>query len=211
MVLPIDPPPPPPPPPPPYPSADVVAAARTNGFAVASLVCSLAVFFFCGVSSILAIVFGHIARRQIKKSGERGAGMALAGLIIGYATLALAIVGFGALIAFGIFASHDNGTARSEARDLEHRIVAVSQLRGAPTRDARVLARALPGDCCFAHFTLGASGVDAHGATKPELDRVGWRIQVEAPYGGEPASGSACLTIPTSGVVRVHDVRSGRC
>jgi peptidyl-prolyl cis-trans isomerase B (cyclophilin B) len=45
--------------------------------AIAALVCSL----FCAP---LGIIFGHIARSQIKRSGEGGRGLALAGLIIGY-------------------------------------------------------------------------------------------------------------------------------
>ncbi len=42
--------------------------------------------------AIPAIVFGHVARRQIKRTGEQGAGLALAGLILGWATVILAIV-----------------------------------------------------------------------------------------------------------------------
>ena len=36
--------------------------------------------------AILAVVFGHVARAQIRKSAgrQKGAGMALAGLILGY-------------------------------------------------------------------------------------------------------------------------------
>ena len=79
VAAPIPPPPPPPPP---------VAGPGTNGFAVASLVCSIATTMICGIGSILGIVFGHVARRQIKRTGEGGAGLALAGLIIGYLGLA---------------------------------------------------------------------------------------------------------------------------
>ncbi|MBI2704200.1 MAG: DUF4190 domain-containing protein [Actinobacteria bacterium] len=62
-------------------------APRTNGLAVASLVCSL-IGLACGgpFLSIPAVVMGHMARRQIRNSGgaEQGEGIALAGLIIGY-------------------------------------------------------------------------------------------------------------------------------
>lgn len=57
--------------------------------------------FFVG---LVGIICGHIALRQIKRSGERGHGFALAGTIIGYATLALELVAIGFLILFGIFA-----------------------------------------------------------------------------------------------------------
>ena len=39
---------------------------------------------FCGITSILGIIFGHIAKSQIAQTGEQGEGMALAGLILGY-------------------------------------------------------------------------------------------------------------------------------
>ena len=60
--------------------------------AVASLVCGLVWMFFLG--SVLAVVFGHVARAQIRRSGgwERGAGMALAGLALGYLMLALLVI-----------------------------------------------------------------------------------------------------------------------
>jgi uncharacterized membrane protein YidH (DUF202 family) len=61
----------------------------TNGLAIASLVLSLVGVSFIG--SILGIIFGHIARSQIRRTGERGAGLALAGLIIGYVTIGLLV------------------------------------------------------------------------------------------------------------------------
>jgi hypothetical protein len=66
--------------------------ARTNGFAIASLACGLAQFVFGPIATIPAIVFGHMARSQIKRTGEQGAGLALAGLILGWATVILAIL-----------------------------------------------------------------------------------------------------------------------
>lgn len=49
----------------------------TNAMAVASLVCA---FIFAP----LAIVFGHLSLSQMKRTGEQGRGMAVAGLVIGY-------------------------------------------------------------------------------------------------------------------------------
>ena len=60
-------------------------ADRTNRLAVASLVCGLAQFVVPLPASILAIVFGHIARGQIRRTGEKGDGLALAGLALGWA------------------------------------------------------------------------------------------------------------------------------
>jgi hypothetical protein len=75
-------------------TASTVAApaAKTNGLAIASLACGLAQFVFGPMAAIPAIVLGHVARHQIKRTGEQGAGLALAGLILGWAVVILAIV-----------------------------------------------------------------------------------------------------------------------
>jgi hypothetical protein len=70
----------------------VTPVAKTNGLAIASLACGLAQFVFGPLATIPAIVFGHVARHQIKRTGEQGAGLALAGLILGWATVILGIV-----------------------------------------------------------------------------------------------------------------------
>jgi hypothetical protein len=67
-----------------YYGASVPVAPPTNGMATASLVCGLIGFFACGVTSILAIIFGHVSLSQIKRTGEGGHGMAVTGLILGY-------------------------------------------------------------------------------------------------------------------------------
>jgi Domain of unknown function (DUF4190) len=56
--------------------------AGTNGMAIASFVCSL-VGYSCGVGLILGVIFGFVALSQIKRSGQNGRGMAIAGIIIG--------------------------------------------------------------------------------------------------------------------------------
>jgi hypothetical protein len=71
----------------------VVPAAPTNGMAIASLVCGvLGWVMFPVVAPILAVIFGHIARGQIRQTGEGGGGMALAGLLLGYINLALCLL-----------------------------------------------------------------------------------------------------------------------
>ena len=49
----------------------------TNVMAILSLV-------FAFVFAPLGIVFGHIAKNQIRRTGEAGSGLATAGLVIGY-------------------------------------------------------------------------------------------------------------------------------
>lgn len=77
-----------------YPPQYVPGMNPTNPLAIASLVLSLV-----GVS-VIAVILGHIALAQIKRSNgyERGHGLAVAGLIIGYAE-----IGIGLIIAIGFF------------------------------------------------------------------------------------------------------------
>ncbi|MDX6742710.1 DUF4190 domain-containing protein [Actinocorallia sp. A-T 12471] len=58
---------------------------RMNPYAVAALVCGL--LWACWLGSLLAVVFGHLALRQIARRDERGRGLALAGLVVGYLSL----------------------------------------------------------------------------------------------------------------------------
>lgn len=69
----------------------------TNGMAIASLVCA---FLFAP----LGIVFGHVSMSQIKRTGEQGRGMAIAGLVIGYVLTILTILVVVATIVFAAFA-----------------------------------------------------------------------------------------------------------
>ena len=50
----------------------VTPLAKTNQLAIASLACGLAQFMFGPVVAIPAIVFGHVARHQIKAPENRG-------------------------------------------------------------------------------------------------------------------------------------------
>ncbi len=73
----------------------VRSAPGTNGLAIASLVVGLLWMWWIG--SVLAVVFGHVALKQIARSetGQGGRGMAIAGLVLGYiglATLLAAII-----------------------------------------------------------------------------------------------------------------------
>ena len=72
--------------------------AGTNALAIASLISSFTGLLCC-VGSIVAIVLGAIAVRQIKRTGQDGFGLAVAGIVIGIATLGVTLV-------FLIFAMH---------------------------------------------------------------------------------------------------------
>jgi hypothetical protein len=66
--------------------------AGTNGYAMASFACGIAQLMFGPFATIPAIVFGHMARGQIRRTGERGAGLALAGLVLGWGAVVLGII-----------------------------------------------------------------------------------------------------------------------
>jgi uncharacterized membrane protein len=57
---------------------------RTNPLAAAALACGVAGFLTGGLTSIPAIVMAHMARGQIRRTGEQGKGLALTGLILGW-------------------------------------------------------------------------------------------------------------------------------
>lgn len=77
------------------------APSKVNGFAIASMVLGIVWIYWIG--SILAVVFGHIALRQIQESNDTqsGRGMAIAGLVLGY--VGIAIVGL--IIVFVVIGS----------------------------------------------------------------------------------------------------------
>ena len=70
-------------------------ARKTNGLAVASLILSIVGFLWLLplIGSLAGAIMGHIALGQIKRTGESGRGMALAGVIIGWAGVALVVLG----------------------------------------------------------------------------------------------------------------------
>jgi hypothetical protein len=55
---------------------------RTNGMAIASMVLGIVWIYWIG--SILALIFGYVARKQIRERHEGGDGMATAGIVLGW-------------------------------------------------------------------------------------------------------------------------------
>jgi hypothetical protein len=80
-----------------YPSAPAAGVqSSTNGLAIASLVTSLV------GASLIGIVLGHMAQKQIRVSGQQGSGLAMAGLVIGYLGLAVGFVIFAISFSAGL-------------------------------------------------------------------------------------------------------------
>ena len=77
----------------------------TNGLAIASLVLSILTLF--GIGSILGIIFGFVSRGQIRRSNgaQKGAGLALAGIIVSFVTLSLVLLAVAIPTFLGVRAS----------------------------------------------------------------------------------------------------------
>jgi Domain of unknown function (DUF1707)/Domain of unknown function (DUF4190) len=78
-----------------YHPAPPAVADGTNSMAIASMVLGVAEFFTAGLTAIPAVICGHIARRQMRQTLQRGDGLATGGLVLGY----MAIIFWSVLIA----------------------------------------------------------------------------------------------------------------
>jgi Domain of unknown function (DUF1707)/Domain of unknown function (DUF4190) len=81
-----------------WPVAVYQPPATTNSLARASLVLGVAEFFTMGLTAIPAIICGHMAKREMRQTGQRGDGLATSGLVLGY----MAVIFWGILIALSI-------------------------------------------------------------------------------------------------------------
>jgi len=70
----------------------------TNSLARASLILGVAEFFSMGLTAIPAVICGHLAKSEMRQTGQRGDGMATAGLVLGY----MAIIFWGIVVVLAI-------------------------------------------------------------------------------------------------------------
>jgi uncharacterized membrane protein len=70
----------------------VAPAPGTNALAVASLVCGLAQPFTAGLTMIPAVILGHVAHSQIRRTGERGGAAATVGLVLGWIGISVVVL-----------------------------------------------------------------------------------------------------------------------
>ncbi len=77
------------------------ATVKTNTLAILALIGSILGFVWILpiIGSLAGAIMGHISLNQITRSGEKGRGMALAGVIVGWAGLGLFILGILVLVA----------------------------------------------------------------------------------------------------------------
>jgi Domain of unknown function (DUF4190) len=83
-------------------------AARTSTMATVSLISGIVSWFLIPfIAAVVAVITGHMAKNEIKKSAGMisGNGMATAGLILGYVQLALGLcvcIVVAVMLAFGM-------------------------------------------------------------------------------------------------------------
>lgn len=94
--------------PPPYGYPPYVPPRPTNGMAIAAMICGIV--GVCSPIGILALIFGNIAKRQIRETGEQGDGMATTGVVLGWIGVAATI----AWIAYYVIAIAFIGSAVNE-------------------------------------------------------------------------------------------------
>lgn len=74
------------------------APPKTNGAAIGALVCGVLTPMY-GLTAIPAVILGHVAKAQIKRTGEEGTGLATGGLVLGWLAIGAALLLIFAVIA----------------------------------------------------------------------------------------------------------------
>ncbi|MEU8252642.1 DUF4190 domain-containing protein [Micromonospora inaquosa] len=85
---------------------------KTNGLAIAAFVLAMLGFTSC-ITAPVGAILGHVAQKQIRLSGEGGAGIAKAAIIVGWILtgfLVLILAFYAAAIIYAI-ATSDNGSS----------------------------------------------------------------------------------------------------
>jgi hypothetical protein len=155
--------------------------------AVVSLVFGIIQFFVCPIiGGIVAIVTGHVARGRAKRSqgAEGGAGMALAGVILGYAGIALTIlVIVGAVVLFGVWGDDiERISLRDEAHEFVNEAQREAEITGAEVRDPLVLSEAYDTvdlDNSYQSMTL-PDGTPIPIADGSDWERARWRVEMSS-------------------------------
>lgn len=99
--------------PPQYPGYGYPQPPKTNGMAIAAFVLALIGFTSC-ITAPIGAILGHVAQKQIRLSGEGGAGMAKAAIIVGWILtgfLVLVIAIYAAAIIYAIATSNNSSSS----------------------------------------------------------------------------------------------------
>jgi hypothetical protein len=201
---------------------------KTNGLAIASLICGLGwvvmwpLAFFTGIA---AVITGHISRKQIRERDEGGAGLALAGVILGYISIVISILAaIGLVIVFlAVIPAVIENDVRDDAQSFgEAAVIATIEDRAASPRDVERLRRVYFQEtggytygegrggyygCCYDDEIRLPDGTSLQIATAADWKRNDWQVEVEQTYLGDK---TACVTIPKTTSERVVATK-GRC
>ena len=117
------------------------APSQHDGMAIASLV--LSVLWMVGLGSVGGVVLGHLSRSKAKREGRQPSGLALAGLILGYAGAAFMVAMILAAIAIPVFLNQrvkgNDAIVRSDLRNAATAEEMYMTDRGAYTADVTTL------------------------------------------------------------------------
>ena len=141
--------------------------AKTNTLAIISLV---GAFFV----SLVGIICGHIALKQIKRTGEKGRGLALAGTILGYVFFAATLL---TIILTFVFAAAALNTANASLEEYNQQ---QEQLEADPSDDDAVTEESTSGSgddlCAILDEVMSVSSVNSDGSVPDEYLNVFKRL-----------------------------------
>ena len=201
---------------PPTPTADVTTPPRTNGLAIASFVLSL--LTLCGVGSLLGVIFGHLSLGQIKREHQRGRGLAIAGLVLGYLGMAAGIVLLIVVLASSSTNDDSGVTADSPttitAKDESKAATTTTPAKGEgkPVAVSGFTTREALGTETWASVGIVLTGLSggSQDLTVSLLDAAGTPIATNTEYVGSDRDGGEVLVsssfadnVPTAASVRV--------
>lgn len=113
---------------PPFPPYPPFQAQTTSGVAIASLV--LGMLGFLAITAGMGIILGIVALGRVRATGQRGRGLAIAGIVVSVAWLALLV----AFLVVGAVSAPPNAQRSSSTGQISH-------------REKMSLNSLLPGDC----------------------------------------------------------------
>lgn len=92
-----------------YPGYSSTPTTQTNIMALSSLIISCVSVLFGGLLAIVSAILGHIGLNQIKKNNEEGKTLAIIGLVLSYAQIALWLIAIAAFVLFVILGVAQTG------------------------------------------------------------------------------------------------------
>jgi len=198
----------------PYPAAPSAPrsyepAPKTESFAVAALVLGLLGFVTTFLTAIPAIIFGFLARGRIKRTGNSGGGMALAGIILGFVEVGIAILGIVIAVALIVTGSAvvssvggiNGAAARATAIAIGADVSSCQSRTGSYPSDQSTF------DSCTANTigtASGSSNLLPSGATARywlRADGKSFCVEVDRTISGTEYTGAwdTAVTVPTQG------------